>query len=130
MYNNIKVKQMLHDAARTAARCRKEKKMKKIIDGKRYDTDTADCVYGWDNDRYGNDFRYRSKSLYRTKNGAWFIHHTGGAMTDMAVSIGSGSMTGSTDIEIITDDDAFAFLCTHGGGDQAEKYFRDRIEDA
>lgn len=43
--------------------------MKKVVDGKVYNTETAELVHEWSNGRYGNDFRYRGKDLYRTKKG-------------------------------------------------------------
>lgn len=41
--------------------------MKRIIDGKKYDTETAACIATWDNGYYGNDFKRCEESLYRTK---------------------------------------------------------------
>lgn len=104
--------------------------MKAIIEGKRYDTETAEQIHEWDNGWYNNDFRWRLKTLFRTKKGSWFILHKGGPLTDMAVSCGSNSTSGSSSIEIISDDDAFRFLCSHDGEDVAEKYFPKRIQDA
>lgn len=104
--------------------------MKKIIDGKRYDTTTATLVHDWDNGQWDSDFHFRSKALYRTPRGNWFIMHTGGAMTDMARSVGSNSYGGSSDIEPVSATDAFRFLVSHGGVEAAERYFPDQIEDA
>ena len=104
--------------------------MKRIINGKRYDTDTADLVHEWDNGRGRGDFKYRSKDLYRTPKGKWFLVHEGGAMTDMATSCGDNSCTGGDDLEPVSDDDARAFLETHGGTAALEEYFADAIEDA
>ena len=104
--------------------------MKRIIDGKRYDTEKAVHIHGWDNGNFTNDFRYRSKDLYRTKSGRWFIHHTGGALTDMAKSAGNNSTTGSEDIEPVSAEDAFRFLVSHDGEDEAEELFPEKIQDA
>lgn len=105
-----------------------------IIDGKRYDTETADCVYAWSNNHFVSDLGHRSKSLYRTKSGAWFLHHEGGAMSDMAVSVGSNEYGGSEKIEPVSEDDAFGFLQRHSDDADAmktiEKYFASRVEDA
>jgi hypothetical protein len=107
--------------------------MKKIIDGKRYDTETAECVYRWDNGHYPSDFRYRYKFLYRTKNGAWFIHHEGGALTDMAQPCGSNSTCGSEALEAISAEDAYEFLEANSGETDAqeaiEQYFADRVQE-
>lgn len=45
---------------------------KAIINGKIYDTQTANRVCGWDNGKYVNDFYYRSFDLYVTKKGQFF----------------------------------------------------------
>lgn len=104
--------------------------MKRIINGKMYNTETAELIHSWDNGRYGNDFKARSKELYQTKKGAWFLRHDGGAMTDMAVSVGSNSTGGSCSIEVISAEDTFQFLCSHEGTEIAEKYFPKMIEEA
>lgn len=108
--------------------------MIQIIDGKRYNTKLAQRVYAYDNGKPYSDFKYRSKDLYLTANGAWFIHHEGGALTDMAVSVGSNNTGGSESIEPLTPDDAYAFLEAHSGCDEArdaiEKYFAAKIVDA
>lgn len=108
--------------------------MIKVIDKKRYNTETAELVFYWTNGQFISDFRYRVKRLYRTKKGAWFINHEGGAMTDMAVSCGNNSTSGSEDIEPIDDDDAFGFLQAHSDDTEAQeaidKYFSDVVEEA
>lgn len=104
--------------------------MKKVIEGKLYDTETAKLVHSWDNGRYGNDFRYRSKELYLTKKGNWFLHHAGGAMTDLSVSCGDNSFCGSENIEPISERDAMRFLETHEGTDAVLEYFGDQVEEA
>lgn len=105
--------------------------MKAIIDGKRYNTATAKLIFDWDNGRPYTDFGHREKNLYRTKKGKIFIHHGGGPLTDMAVSDGSNNgRTGSQSIEPISDKDAFRFLCSHDGEEEAETLFPDMIEDA
>lgn len=104
--------------------------MKRIIDGKRYDTETATLVHEWDNGRYASDFSYRSKDLYRTLRGSWFILHAGGAMTGMAVAVGSNGRGGSSAIEPVSPIDALRFLESHRGEEAIEKYFDDQLEDA
>jgi len=103
--------------------------MKKIIEGVRYNTETAKEVFHWEQGIPG-DFNYRSKTLYRTQKGSWFIHHVGGANTDMAVSVWDNSFSGSEDIEPIEEVEAFEFLQKYEGIDALEKYFGDKITDA
>ena len=52
--------------------------MKKIIDGKKYDTETAECIGGWENEYNGLDDRYFcAEELYRKKTGEFFIYSWG-----------------------------------------------------
>lgn len=109
--------------------------MIKVIDGKRYNTETATRVFCYENGHFVSDFRYRSKELYLTKKGNWFVFHEGGAMTDMAASAGNNGTSGSSDIEPVTPEDAFGFLQAHSGEyDSAEKaleeHFASWIEEA
>lgn len=108
--------------------------MIKVINGKRYNTETADMVFRYWNGMPQSDFRYRYKDLYRTRNGAWFIHHDGGAMTDMAVSVGGNGSGWSEEIEPVSEDDAFGFLQAHSDDPDAlaaiDKHFADRVQDA
>ena len=107
--------------------------MIKVIDGKRYSTETADQVFSYSNGRHLGDFRYRSWNLYLTQNGSWFFHHEGGALSDMAKSVGT-SRCSSEDIEPASADDAFNFLQANSNVSKAiqaiEKYFADRVADA
>ncbi len=108
--------------------------MRKIIDGKRYDTETASLIFSHGNGHFRSDFKYRSKSLYRTKNGAWFIHHVGGAMSDLSVNVGNGGRGGSECIEPTNDDDAYGFLEAHSEDPEAldaiAQWFDTRVTDA
>jgi len=47
--------------------------MKKIINGKTYNTKTAELVASGSNDLMITDCYYRAEELYRTKKGAYFI---------------------------------------------------------
>lgn len=107
--------------------------MIQVIDGKRYNTATAAEVFTYWNGYSTSDFKYRTKRLFLTKKGNWFIHHKGGAMTDMAVSCGNGR-GGSESIEPVSAKDAYAFLQANSDDGEAlealEKHFGSQIEDA
>lgn len=47
--------------------------MQKILDGKLYDTETADCLAQWDNGKFLNDFNHDYSNLYITKKGQFFV---------------------------------------------------------
>jgi hypothetical protein len=108
--------------------------MIQVIDGKRYDTDKAQHIFTHWNGYNRTDFKFRSKRLFLTAKGSWFIHHQGGALTDMAVNNGSQGRGGSESIEPVTPDDAFGFLEAHSDEKEAieaiEKHFADRVEEA
>ena len=61
--------------------------MKKIINGKLYDTSTAHLVGEWDNQLYGNP-DYAAESLYRKRTGEFFLHGEGGARSRYAQLVG------------------------------------------
>jgi hypothetical protein len=103
--------------------------MKQVIGNKLYDTETATLLHEWDNGHFTTDFRFRAKMLYRTGKGALFIHHEGGAMTDMARSCGN-SVGAGEEIEPVSVEDAIAFLASHGGEDVITEYFADQVEEA
>ena len=51
--------------------------MKKIINGSRYNTETAQRLGVHENNFLPNDIYYRGQDLYRTKAGKYFIHNYG-----------------------------------------------------
>lgn len=67
--------------------------MKKIINGKVYDTDTAHKL---GSDSYSNpgDFHYWCEALYQKRTGEFFLHGEGGAMSRYAVAVDQSSWSG------------------------------------
>ena len=62
--------------------------MKKIINGKRYDTDTATLIgYNGYNGSH-SDFSYWCETLYQKRTGEYFIHGEGGPMSRYAENQG------------------------------------------
>lgn len=103
--------------------------MKKVIDGKIYNTETAELIHEWDNGYYQSDFHYCAESLYKTKKGAYFIAGEGGAMSDYAKSYGNNRGSGE-DIRALTEAEAMLWLEEHDGADALQKYFGGKIEEA
>lgn len=103
--------------------------MRQIIDGKLYNTETAELLHEWTNAHYVTDFRYRAKDLYRTPKGALFLHHQGNAMTDVAKQHGDGMGPGE-EIEPIGLEDALRFLESHDGAEVILEHFADEVEEA
>jgi len=65
--------------------------MKKVINGKAYNTETAAEIGNYYNGLGSGDFRNISESLYVTKKGTYFTAGEGGPMTKYAEHYG-GSM--------------------------------------
>ena len=96
--------------------------MKKIINGKRYDTDTAERVGTWDNGHFTSDFQYCSEDLYRKRSGEYFLHGEGGALSKYAVHSGNDSISGEN-IRPLTLAQAQEWAEEHLDGDEYEKIF-------
>ena len=102
--------------------------MKKIINGKRYDTDTAKKIAEWDNGHYGNDFNRCSETLYRKNTGEFFLYGRGGARSRYA-SYADGSVSGGEQIIVLTYAEAKEWAEEHLDGDEYENIFGEVVED-
>ncbi|MFW6100812.1 MAG: hypothetical protein ACOC90_05445 [Bacteroidota bacterium] len=103
--------------------------MKAIIDGKRYNTETAEKIVLWSNGLMYSDFGHLEETLYRTKKGNYFLHGGGGPKTKYAVQNGQWT-SGSQKIIPLTKDEALEWLENHGFADEIEKLFPENIQDA
>lgn len=103
--------------------------MKKIIGGRKYDTNTAEYLA---NASYSNrnDFAYWSEDLYRKRTGEYFIHGEGGAMSRYAEAIDQNSWTGGEKIRPISEDAAKAWAEQHLTADEYERIFGAVKEDS
>ena len=103
--------------------------MKRIIDGKRYDTDQATLVAS---DSYSNpsDFHHWIEELYRTEKGSWFMYGCGGPMSKYSQQTEQNQWSGSERLTPMTDEQAIKWLEKTGHADEIEEYFPDQIEDA
>lgn len=72
--------------------------MKKIINGKVYDTERAKELGFWQNTGDCRDFGWICETLYRKKTGEYFLHGEGGAMTCYARAEGQNSWSGGSRI--------------------------------
>ncbi|WP_046864740.1 hypothetical protein [Microvirga massiliensis] len=104
--------------------------MKKIIDGKRYDTDTATHIANYNNGLSGSDFWWVDEDLYRTPRGNWFVHGAGGAMTRWSVSVGQNSYSGGEGIIPLGSVEAREWCEEHGFVSVLETHFSDQLIDA
>lgn len=76
--------------------------MKKIINGKLYNTETATLI-GWfyKGGTSHSDFNYIEQQIYKTKKWQYFLYIWGWARTQYATRIWNSS-SGGTDIELMT----------------------------
>lgn len=96
--------------------------MEKIINGKKYDTETATLVTGWN---YGNwsDFKYVRENLYLTKKGQWFVAGEGGSFSKYGEQVGNGAFSCGEQINLISEDEAKEFIEKYGDSEIYEQYF-------
>lgn len=72
--------------------------MKKIINGKVYDTDTAKKLGSYENMADYRNFHYFCEALYQKRTGEYFLHGEGGPMTQYARTIDQNSWSGGEKI--------------------------------
>lgn len=79
--------------------------MKKVINGKKYDTETAKKI-GEDSGFWSSSFRYYNEELYQKSNGEFFLAGEGGPMTKYGVQIDSNTKGSGSKITPLTDEEA------------------------
>lgn len=87
--------------------------MKKIIDRKMYDTEKADFIADYENEYWSSDFHYYEETLYRTKNGKYFIHGSGGPLSPYRERIESNGWIAGEDIRPLSVEEAQAWGEVH-----------------
>ena len=92
-------------------------KIKAIIDGKRYNTETATKI-GEASFGARTDFKAWEASLFRTPRGNYFLAGRGGPMSPFSQRLSDGSYTSSSRIIPLTEQEAKEW---------AEKYLDDAI---
>lgn len=103
--------------------------MKKIINGKVYDTETAKEIASWGNGGGWMDFHHFEETLYRKKTGEFFLFGEGGAMTKYAKPVEQNSWTGGSRIMPMSFSEAQAWAEEHLDGDEYEAIFGEVTED-
>ena len=96
--------------------------MKKIINNKVYDTDTAKEMATWDNHEYGN-LNYCQETLYQKRTGEFFLHGSGGANSRYARHISGDNWSSGESIIPIPFDEARDWAERHISADEYEKIF-------
>lgn len=97
--------------------------MKKIINGKLYDTDTAKRVGQWDNNRSYRDFSHVEEELYRKRTGEFFLHGKGGPMSKYAESCGDNTWSGGEELIPLSAGKAREWAEKHLSADEYAEIF-------
>jgi hypothetical protein len=97
--------------------------MKKIINGKLYNTETATALASWHNHYFPHDFNRVDETLYRKRTGEFFIHGEGGAMTRYNQRVSGGGWCGGEGIVPLTMDEAVEWAEVHLDADDYIKIF-------
>ena len=96
--------------------------MKKVINGKMYNTETAKEVGYWNNGCPRNNFNWCSETLYKKKTGEFFIYGEGGALSKYSEAIGH-ALTGGESIVPISYKEAQKWAEKNLDGEDYEKIF-------
>lgn len=102
--------------------------MKKIINGRRYDTDTANLIAQMESDLSRTDFRYYEESLYRKITGEFFLYGVGGPMSAYAMPSGNG-WTGGAKLIPMSLEEAQKWVEVNLDADEYERIFGKVEED-
>lgn len=94
--------------------------MRKIINGKKYDSESAQECGFWENGENGFD-HYR-EVLYKKRIGEFFLYGTGGCRTKYGESHG-GWLTSGERITPLTETEAKKWSEIHLDGDRYEQTF-------
>ena len=97
--------------------------MKKIINGKRYDTETAEYIGSTSWGDGPRDFNYWSEELYRKRTGEFFLHGEGGANSKYREEISMNSWSGGERIIPLTDEEAREWAEEYLDSEAYEKLF-------
>lgn len=110
-------------------------KMRKIINGVRYDTDSAELIGDADNIGCGatsqNDFSWWEAGLYITpRSGRYFLAGTGGPMSRFGHAIDNNSTSGGSKLIPMEKSEALEWAEQYLDTETVEEYFADMIKDA
>lgn len=101
--------------------------MKKIINGRKYDTATARLMAS-DFYSHPGDFSHWREELYRKKTGEYFLYGEGGPMTPYAERVGMNGFRGGERIFPMTEAEAREWAEAHVDADEYETIFGEADE--
>lgn len=103
--------------------------MKKVKNGKVYDTDKAKAIGSYEPNPYRSDFSWFCETLYQKKNGEFFLHGSGNANSRYSRSCGQNEWCGDERIIPLSYEKAREWCEEHLDGDDYIKVFGEPEED-
>ena len=103
--------------------------MRKIINGRTYNTETSKAIGEWWNRLGRNDFKFCLEILYKNTKGAYFIYGEGGPMSKYSKSTGQNSVSGGEAITPLTREEAREWAEEHLEANEYEAEFGE-VEEA
>lgn len=97
--------------------------MNKVIQGKRYDTETATKKAFVCSNVSSRDFSYWEETLYQKRTGEYFLFGQGGPMSRYAVSEGNNTWSGGAKIIPLSEGQARKWAEQHLDGDEYDEIF-------
>lgn len=96
--------------------------MRKVINGRTYNTETSKLIGSWDNGIYGSDFRRCEEDLYKNTKGAYFLVGEGGPMSKYSITHGN-TTSGNAELIPMTATEAQEWAEEHLDADEYEAEF-------
>lgn len=104
--------------------------MKRIINGKRYNTETAEEISSKTGGGNPSNFGYFEESLYKTKRGNYFLHGRGGPSSKYAENNPNGGTDSGAGLEPLSEEETIVWLESNSDYELLEKLFPDSVVDA
>jgi len=98
--------------------------MRKIINGRRYDTDTAQFL-GYAGYSHPGDFSFWVERLYRKRTGEFFLYGVGGPMSKYARRVGLNVWSGGEEIRPLSLEEAREWVEENLDADEYEVIFEE-----
>lgn len=111
-----------HNTRRPGQRAER-KRMKKIINGRMYNTDTAKRLCSADNGGSCRDFSHWEEELYQKKTGEFFLYGEGGPASKYSRSCGQNEWCGGCDITPMTEQQAREWMERNATADEYIEVF-------
>lgn len=104
--------------------------MKKVVNGKLYNTETAEEICEWSNSYYSGDLHYCEETLYKTKKCNWFLYGKGGALSEYSKPCEGNGSCGSSNTVPMTKEEAIEWLEERDYPNILMEHFPEAVEEA